>query len=220
MIIRCILLSVLAATSANTAETSPPMIKLQMAAAALPVTLNIDTGGAKAFALERSGDLKAWRPSLNVFTKVRFFRIVDRSTISRIEAPQYYKAVAGATQSVEQMRQKWLSQGFGKYKFKVERTCFCDPTFLSATVFVENGRIVGVAEAKTGGAEYPNPRLEQFRSIEELFDMLSTETPKSDVLAVAFDPTMGFPTRIDIDYDIRTADDEIRYQVTDVVATP
>jgi hypothetical protein len=53
-----------------------------------------------------------------------------------------------------------------------------------------------------------------------LFDFIKTEQPKAEVTKVSFDEGLSFPARIDVDYVVHFADDEISYMASDVKALP
>jgi Family of unknown function (DUF6174) len=118
------------------------------------------------------------------------------------------------------MLAKWQNLGPSNYSFSFERTCFCSPKVLSGTVKVSGGKVVGVSDAQGDGAPIANPQLADFKSIEELFGILQTAIPVTDVLTVAFDPVLGFPIWIDIDYDVAVADDGFIHQASNVQPSP
>jgi hypothetical protein len=59
---------------------------------------------------------------------------------------------------------------------------------------------------------------ELFPTIDELFDIIEDARRRDAAsLAVDYDPTYGFPTRVSIDYHREMADDEIVYRASDFV---
>jgi hypothetical protein len=212
---KCLVVIIVGSLWQNGAAQEPPSTRLQITARDLPVTLNIDANGATNFVLQHSQDLKIWRPSLHVFSKLRSFRLVDRSTSDGFPSPRFYRAVSN-TRSVDQMLEDWRSKGFRKYDYRFQRTCFCSPFNLSATVTVNDGEVVAVSNVQSNGEPITPPDLSQFRSIEELFALVKDEAPKADFLAVEIDDSLQFPSFIDIDYYVLAADDEIQYQASAV----
>jgi hypothetical protein len=199
-----------------------PMIELHVAGPRLPVTLLAVGGSITNFVLQRSDDLKDWHSILNVFPKVQPVRFVDRSTVGEIgetRVTHFYKTSFPA-QSVQGMLDNWRSLGLTNYTFKFSRLCMCNPIQLTGKVSVKNGKVIAVKDADSGGQPIPNPDLSQFKSIEELFDILQTETVKADLLEVGFDEEFYFPTRIHIDYDLNIVDDEVFYEAEEVLVIP
>ena len=196
--------------------SEPPVIILQVAGAQPPVTLNIDSGGAPGLVLDASTDLKSWSPYMNVFSRVRSIRFFDRSTNSLPSSPQFFRA-RSAPENVNQLRQEWQGLGYSNYKFTFKRICFCGQDVLSGTVTVNNGQVVAVTDALgAGGAPIDNPDLSQYKSIEELFDIINDAMGQVDVLMVGFDPTLHFPNQIQVDPNALMVDDEASYLASGV----
>lgn len=205
----------LCAAPAGPAEA--PVIQLHPTGERFPVAWNIDTGGAASLLLQNSTDLLDWQPLINIFTKARLFRFVDWSGPDQA-APRFYRAIAPG-QSVDEMLGMWRALGLSKYQYKLRWSCFCRP--LSGTVTVHDGKVVAVTDARdSNGSPIPNPDLSEFKSIEDLFEIVRRESAAADALTVVFDRIMNFPTRIEIDYISQAVDDEIAYEASDVRPIP
>jgi hypothetical protein len=218
-LMKCLLFTILTSLFLNRAASAEAPSKLQILARELPVTLVVDTGGAGSLLLEHSQDLTIWHPSLNVFSKLRSLRLIDRSTLGGLEFPRFYRAI-GPAQSMDQIFENWGNNGFGKYTYRFQRRCFCNPGNLSGTVTVSDGKVVAVTDARGNDVPSTNLDLSQFKSIEELLAIVKEGASRADFLTVEFDPALRFPSYVDIDYYVQAADDEIRYQASDVQPIP
>jgi hypothetical protein len=111
-------------------------------------------------------------------------------------------------------RQKWRSNGVTSYSFTVARSCFCvfdGPVRVS----VDHDSVVSVIriESNTNAADL------HFRpSIDSLFDFVEHAIGQQPaVLRVTYDPALGYPVTIVYDGRQAVADDEISFQVSDLV---
>jgi hypothetical protein len=209
----CLLIGIVFSTLA---ASPPPSVKLQVVAPALPITFDIDTVEAPGVLVEYSKDLKNWEPSLNIFSKVRFVRVIDRSTAGAVESPRFYRALRDV-QSPGEMSNKWRALGLSKYQYKFRKLAF--PQFPDGIVTVNDGKVVEVMYPGTG-VFVRKQDLSNYKSIEELFDIVIAETARSQVLIVEFDRSLHFPSRIEIDYDLQAVDDEIFIEAGDVQPIP
>lgn len=106
-------------------------------------------------------------------------------------------------------RAMWASAGVDDYELLLDRSCFCpDPG--PVRVRVEDGRKVSV----TSDTASPEPiPLQTYPDVEGLFDLVDEALERqAHHLRVAYHPSLGYPTQVEVDYERRTADDEIRYQ--------
>lgn len=113
-----------------------------------------------------------------------------------------------ARDTLNTKRALWESQALTDYSYHFHRSCFCvmvDPVVIEVhgaevTVNYEDGQPV------------PSDKLDMFPTIPGLFDMVSDAIAADPYsLEVEYDPTYGYPTRISIDYDKNTVDDEMGY---------
>jgi anaerobic selenocysteine-containing dehydrogenase len=118
---------------------------------------------------------------------------------------------AGA-QDVSARRQVWAQQGMDDYRFVLTRECFClgrGPM----QVTVRDGRVAGVRDPQTG-AEIPEQEAVGALTIEALFDRIAEAQANGEHTAIAYHPTLGYPTLAEI--GSLAADAGIRYHVSDV----
>lgn len=107
-------------------------------------------------------------------------------------------------------RRRWASRGPSAYTYTVERGCYClDSAIGPVDVTVRDGVVESRRYTRTGGTVSPR-FAELFPTIEGLFAQIdSARSRKAASLRVEYDPDLGYPTRIDIDFVEQMADDEI-----------
>jgi hypothetical protein len=113
-------------------------------------------------------------------------------------------------------RDRWNSQQATRYEFTLRQACFCAING-PVRVTVSNGSVVTAIRISDGQAL----DTRYVSSIESLFDFIERGIANhSAVLDVTYDPTLGYPSRIVSDGSVNIADDEVTYEVGDVVPNP
>ncbi len=116
---------------------------------------------------------------------------------------------------LERNRRLWSSTGIDHYQVNLRRICFCHPDATrERVVHVRGGTIVSVVDAETGEAA-PEELLSLYVDVEGLFDIVEDAIHRDAAeLTVRFDPELGYPVEIRIDYDYRMADEEVTFEAT------
>lgn len=106
-------------------------------------------------------------------------------------------------------RQLWKKQKIRNYRFKISKSCFCLPKASGpVTVTVRQGQKTYVTDV-AGKAVEPE-FFNQYDTIPKLFNVIEDAiAKKASNLTVQYDPKLGYPTKINIDYDSQMADEEI-----------
>lgn len=120
-------------------------------------------------------------------------------------------------EEIEARREQWEARPFRDYAARLQRECFCLPEARGPVrVEVRQGRVARVVEPDSG--ELVEDRLwHLFPPVDGLFVvLLEAVEGGADDVEVEWDPGLGFPTRIFIDYDRRTADEELGFRVESV----
>lgn len=115
---------------------------------------------------------------------------------------------------LEAARTRWEAAGIDDYTWSFTRVCFCPQ--LTAEVTVEAGQAVRVSVDDDDQFPAESAELE-FRTIEELFDVIEREIDESDEVTVDYDPETGRVLRFDADRITEAVDDELGYQVESFV---
>jgi len=115
-------------------------------------------------------------------------------------------------------RERWAEREPAEYQFNYTRSCFC-PALTNVRVTVRNGVVVSARVIATGAELSPTERAE-IPTIDGLFDVIeSAIDQRAHELRVSYDAQMGFPMSIVLDYREMIADDEVFYEVKEVMST-
>ncbi|MDV6342042.1 DUF6174 domain-containing protein [Nitrosomonas sp. Is24] len=119
----------------------------------------------------------------------------------------------------ERHQKKWQEANITHYRFELNMICFC--TFrnrMPLQIEVLNGQIAAMTD-NTGktitAADAHYDFFARYATIDRLFSELQASlNGKADQIAVAYHPSYGFPTRINIDRIKRATDDELGLAVS------
>ena len=118
-----------------------------------------------------------------------------------------------AHDELEDATRTWVEAGAADYSFVFDRSCFCaliGPVRLT----VEDGELVDAEALEGSTAPGTRPPLEQFETIDGLLARLDTTLDQEPVVfEVEYDPTYGYPTRVQIDISEQIADEEVYYEI-------
>jgi hypothetical protein len=122
----------------------------------------------------------------------------------------------GVDDELEEARRRWVRAEVAHYRFTLTLGCFClesGPYLIE----VQSGEIV--AFEPLGEHEIPGDSLDRARlTIDDLFGFISEAfADDADEITVEYDPALGYPTSISIDYVREAVDEEIGYTVSDFV---
>jgi hypothetical protein len=101
----------------------------------------------------------------------------------------------------------WLSQHLPDYDYEYQIGCFC--RFVGGVyVQVRGGVVMAATRAADGEALSPD-ELDEVPSVLELFAIARQALEEADEVEIEYDPTLGYPTLIDIDWHDEAIDDEV-----------
>jgi hypothetical protein len=100
------------------------------------------------------------------------------------------------------------------YQFTLTRTCFCTPeTTQPVRIFVSNGKLISLVAASNGSPVKPES-FKNYTTVPKLFAVIDNAIQKKAAnISVKYHPKFGYPTEINIDYDLRLADEELSLRV-------
>ncbi|MBF2009087.1 MAG: hypothetical protein IGS49_27495 [Chlorogloeopsis fritschii C42_A2020_084] len=106
-------------------------------------------------------------------------------------------------------RRLWNQQNIHSYRYTLSRSCFCVEEARSPVVIeVRNGITTSITSADTGmpvNREY----FQKYDTVLKLFLLIRDAIARgASNLSVQYDPILGYPTQINIDYDSLIADEE------------
>jgi uncharacterized protein DUF6174 len=123
---------------------------------------------------------------------------------------------SGPEADLEEARRTWRRQGIASYSFKVSQLCFCGPDVRGTlAVVVEQGRVVSVTDEETGAPRTPHPVVPL--TVEALFAKVEDAIDRdAHQIEVRYDPRLGYPLEIAIDFIELAIDDEVTYTASDL----
>lgn len=124
---------------------------------------------------------------------------------------------SGEAAELRRAQTRWARSGVRDYAYTVRILAFAPGVQRPARVTVQDGRTVSI----TPGDDDPTP-LENngqvfttYATADDLFALVQRAIDaRADSLDVDYDPVLGYPTRITIDYIRLAADDELGVQVS------
>ncbi len=118
-------------------------------------------------------------------------------------------------------RARWTATGPSSYEYHYRRLCFCPVDAVREVALIVSDDAVISGVYIDDGTAVPQADLADFPSVEELFDIIqSAIDSRADSIIVEYDPSLGFPTRIALDFASGASDDEITHTAAGVVPVP
>ncbi len=117
-----------------------------------------------------------------------------------------------AQTKLDKHRTLWISNPAATYSFVLTPICFCPQDLLDpVTVLVVDGVVASVSYVKSGKAP-EHDGYGRYVTIDELFDTIQEAIDGgASQITAAYDPQVGYPTDVRIDYDTRMADEEYTF---------
>lgn len=119
----------------------------------------------------------------------------------------------GPDLDLAEARDRWAARGPASYAVTVTMACFCGELSNPVLVTVRNGAVESRVYVATGAPVNPQAAA-FFPAVDGLFDVIESAMNKpAGSLDVDYDPVLGHPTRISIDWSSKYVDDEVTYTV-------
>jgi hypothetical protein len=137
----------------------------------------------------------------------------DLAALGRGETP----TVASSNPSQLQLLrnwQKWREKNISNYRYTLRVSCFCTPEVRQPVIVeVRNGKVASIVSAST--RKPVNPEFfKEYDSVPKVFNLVRDGIAKDAYrLSVTFNPTLGYPTNVNIDYSAQMADEERAFTI-------
>ncbi|MBN3923799.1 DUF6174 domain-containing protein [Nostoc sp. NMS4] len=104
----------------------------------------------------------------------------------------------------------WERANISNYRITVSNSCFCIPDARGPVIIeVRNGQPTSITSVATGKPVNPE-FFQKYNTIPKLFNVIQDAIKrKAYNLNVEYNAKLGYPTKINIDYDSKIADEEI-----------
>jgi hypothetical protein len=112
-------------------------------------------------------------------------------------------------------RERWAEHGPATYSFVSTRGCDCPPdVYRPIRVGVASGQIASAVYVDDQTAVAANFRS-LLRTIDGVFDDIQSAIDRNAVqIMVDYDPALGYPTSVFVDYSRQIADEELSLQIS------
>ena len=124
--------------------------------------------------------------------------------------------VAETTQAeLDRHRTVWEANRSDDYTFEYRPVCFCPWEFVQPVeVKVRNGVVESVTYVESGESPATN-WFPSYHTIDGLFAKIQDAIDREAVqLTVSYDPEIGYPTSVSIDYSLTIIDEEFSFTAT------
>ena len=153
----------------------------------------------------RAGRVGRWSLLLVALLGVGCSSPTDGSNLPRTERER-----------LEQSLALWRAQGYSSYRFEYRHRCFCLPSVTDPVVIVVRGGVIVSVTYLANGEPVPPERFEQYLTVEALFALARQALLEAASVSIGYDPTFGYPTRLDVDWRREIADDEGFHQASNL----
>ena len=127
------------------------------------------------------------------------------------------RSEAVSQQSVEMQYRLW-SEMAQNYKFSFQQLCFCLPDYIRPMrITVRDNHIVKVI-FEDNQSEVPSEIVTDLKTIDDIFQtIINAESLPAHSVNIEYDQNKYFPLKVDIDFDNRLADDELHWQLSNLI---
>lgn len=133
--------------------------------------------------------------------------VLSQSPIDRAQSP----AVTNLNlRRLQFNRNLWNQRNISNYRYTLSNSCFCLPDARGPVVIeVRNGQTTSITSVATDQPVDPQLFF-AYDTIPKLFDVIQDAIKRRAYsLNVRYNPRLGYPTQIDIDYNSQIADEEV-----------
>ncbi|OLT61528.1 DUF6174 domain-containing protein [Moorena bouillonii] len=112
-------------------------------------------------------------------------------------------------QLLEENQKRWETQKLDNYRYRLQVACYCIGEVTNPVVVeIRNGETTSIVAADSG-KPVNREFFDNYYSVSKLFDVVQKAIDQDYYkLDVTYDATLGYPTKIDMDYRAEIADDE------------
>lgn len=114
---------------------------------------------------------------------------------------------------LDDARDRWARNAPPDYEMVLFRGCFCGPEGRGPVLVTVAAGEVASRTYVEGGAEVRADLEPFFPDVEGLFDVAEEAVRRADRVEAEFDPELGHPVRLTIDWQENVADEEVDYRI-------
>ena len=123
---------------------------------------------------------------------------------------------------VTEREAQWLQQRPARYRYTVDRDCYCEPAFREPYTVTVDGELRSLGYSSSFENPNMDPVLNPPEPVEviDLFQLLYNVAEHADALSVSYHSEFGYPEIIRIDWRESQADDEQYFTIRDFRVLP
>ena len=124
---------------------------------------------------------------------------------------------ADRREALERSRERWADELARTYRYTFSKSCECIPGFTGPVVIdVTNDEITALTPLSED-VEVPEEQWRAFDTVVAMFELIETAIDeRAHSFDVEYDPSLGYPTGISLDFDEQGIDDELLIRVTEL----
>lgn len=104
------------------------------------------------------------------------------------------------------------------YKVSFQQACFCTQDYLRPMRLIIRDNVIVGAHFEDDQSEVPDIIIADLLTIDAMFKIIvEAEALPAPSVVVEYDEKLAFPIKVEIDYDERMADDEIHWQLSNLI---
>lgn len=128
------------------------------------------------------------------------------------------RSVGVAPQDAQTQYKKWSAR-LQSYDVSFQQLCFCLPEYIRPMRLSVRDNVIVAAQYEDDRTSVAAAIIADLMTIDAMFQtILNAEARPAHSIKVEYHPQLAFPTRVDIDFDQRMADEEIHWQLSDLTA--
>lgn len=124
------------------------------------------------------------------------------------------RSEAVTPQDVQTLYKKWSARS-QSYEVSFQQLCFCMPDYVRPMRLSVHDNVIMAAQYEDDQSSVAAAIIADLMTIDAMYQtILNAEARPAHSVKVEYHPQLAFPTRVDIDFDQRMADDEIHWQLS------
>ena len=132
----------------------------------------------------------------------------------------HFALPALADANLDTARARWKSAAISSYEYGYNKYCDCHRESPPETVVtVRGGQVVGVRHRPVGftnEVQADERNLQFYWTVDGLFELVAAALARGVTVRASYDPQLGYPTQVYIDYDANFIGDELDVRLTAV----
>lgn len=120
-------------------------------------------------------------------------------------------------EALDRSRDRWADAQASVYRYTYSKSCECIPGFAGLVeIEVTDDEITSLTPL-SDQVEVPEEHWPAFDTVEEMFELIASAiVRRAHQFDVEYDPVLGYPTLVSLDFDETVVDDELVIHVTEL----